>query len=99
MADFAARVDALRGEVSENGGPVGGPCFVAFEMGIGDEFGDAEGELVDYGDGFGASHHDGVVPGTIREGGKNRRWTETYCGLACFCCGLPRRELGSLLCS
>jgi len=67
VADFAAGVDALGGEGAEDGGPVGCPCFVAFEVGFGDEFGDAGGELVDQVDGFGASDYDGVVPDMVRD--------------------------------
>jgi hypothetical protein len=63
VADFPTGVDALGGEGVEDGGPVGGPCFVAFQVGFGDEVRDAGGELVDERDGLGAADDGGVVPG------------------------------------
>lgn len=65
MPDLAARVDALGGESAENGRPVGCPGLVTFEVGVGNEFGDAGGELVNEGDGFGASVYVDIVPGMV----------------------------------
>jgi hypothetical protein len=100
VADFTAGVDALGGEGAEDGRPVCGPCFVAFKVGFGDEFGDAEGELVDEGDSFGSSGDDGVVPAHGQEDVVGMaRQVKTHRGFACFCCGLPRREVASRRCS
>jgi hypothetical protein len=66
VADLAAGVDALGGEGAEDRGPVGRPCFVAFEVRLGNKLGDAGSELVDYGDGFCASGDDGVVAAKVR---------------------------------
>lgn len=72
VTDFATRIDALSRETAEDGGPVRCPCFITFEVGFGDEFGYAAGKLVDYGDSFGASKYDRIVPEMINENTRDK---------------------------
>lgn len=66
MPDLPAWVDALGGEGAEDRGPICRPCFVVFQVGFADEFGDASGKLVDDGDGFCAAGYDSTVPEIVR---------------------------------
>lgn len=64
-ADGTVRVFALHAEAFKDGGPVGYPGFVPFKVGLGDEGGDAGGQLVDEVDSFLAALEDLAFPAVL----------------------------------